>query len=426
MADSSRTEGKVGRPFAPFEWMIALRYLRAKRQESFVSVISGFSLVGIALGVATLIIVMSVMGGFQNKFIDSLLGFNGHVTVRPIGVPLSAYDAATARLRRVPGVVRAAPIMDGQVMATAHGVNTGVVLRGMRASDLVTLKSVADSLSKGALANYNSEGVIIGAGLASKLGLNIGDAITLISPQGDETPFGTTPRFVSFTVAGTFKVGNTLYDSNFIFMDLGEAQTYLGYEGAVTGIEVMLTNPLNDYAMMPALARAAGPHTTLAPWQNINNAFLEAVQIERNVMSLILSLIILVAVLNIVSGLVMLVKDKSRDIAILRTMGASRGAIMRVFLISGMSIGVAGTLIGLVLGVLFCLNIESIRQALQHLTGVKLFDDTLYFLQRMPADLDAMEVGFVVVLALTFTFLATLWPSWRAARLDPVEALRYE
>jgi len=426
MSESNDSTAKAARAFAPFEWMIALRYLRARRQESFVSVISGFSLVGIALGVATLIIVMSVMGGFRNKFTESLLGFNGHVIVQAVGVPLSDYDAVTARLRQVPGVTRAAPIIDGQVLATAHGANSGIVVRGMRATDLVTLKNVADSLPKGALGGYDSEGIIIGAGLAEKLGLQMGDAITLISPQGEDTPLGATLTKKSYAVAGIFKVGNTAYDSNFAFMALDEAQAFFGYDGAVTSIEVMVTKPDDDYAMLPALARAAGPRTRLMPWQDINGAFLEVVQVERNVMSLILSLIILVAALNIVSGLVMLVKDKSADIAILRTMGASRGAIMRVFLISGMSIGIAGTLLGLVLGVIFCLNIDSILHGLRFLTGINLFDSTFYFLERMPAELDPSEVTFVVVLALSFTFIATLYPSWRAARLDPVEALRYE
>ncbi|HKU64165.1 MAG TPA: FtsX-like permease family protein, partial [Rhizomicrobium sp.] len=240
------------------------------------------------------------------------------------------------------------------------------------------------------------------------------------------TPFGTTPRVKTYHVISLFRVGNTLYDNNYIFMPLNQAQLYFNYGDSVSGIEVMVADPEGNLAMLPALTKAAGAETRAVPWQNINSAFFEVVQVERNVMFLILSLIILVAALNIVSGLIMLVKDKSPDIAILRTMGATRGAVMRVFLIAGMSVGVTGTLLGFVLGVAFCANIESIRQALQHLTGTPLFDDTVYFLAKMPATLDPMEVTGVVAMALTLTFLATLYPSWRAARLDPVEALRYE
>jgi lipoprotein-releasing system permease protein len=426
MAESNNSS-KAGRPFAPFEWMIAKRYLRAKRQESFISVISIFSLVGIALGVATLIIVMSVMGGFRNQFIQSLVGFNGHVTVQAVGQPIVTYDAMASRLRAVPGVTRAAPFIDEQVMATANRASSGGIVRGMRAGDLRTLKSVAESLSPNALANYGAGGVIIGAGLADKLGLRPGDTIKLITPRGQSTPFGTTPVTSNeYPVAGTFKVGNSLYDSTFIFMALDDAQAFFGWEGSVTAVEVMVTDPEQNTAFLPQLMKAAGPGTSLRPWQSFNSGFLEVVEIERNVMFLILSLIILVAALNIISGLVMLVKDKAPDIAILRTMGASRGAVMRVFLISGMSIGVTGTLVGTGLGVLFCLNIENIRQGLQTVTGIKLFDETFYFLSRMPADLDPMQVIGVVAMALTLTFLATLYPSWRAARLDPVEALRYE
>jgi lipoprotein-releasing system permease protein len=413
-------------PFAAFEWMIALRYLRARRREGFVSVISGFSLVGIALGVATLIIVMSVMGGFRQEFLASIMGFNGHVTVESTAGPLPDFDAITARLKAVPGVTRAAPIVDGQVMGTQHGVNTLVYVRGMRPADLASLKAVADTLTPGALGAFNEgDRVIIGDGLAQKLGIHRGDSITLTTLDGDVTPFGTTPRIKPYPVAGVFKVGNNLYDSTFAFMPLSEAQAYFNTGDGVTGVEVMVQNPDNDMAMIAPLTAAAGRGVRLVPWQDVDSAFMQAVQVEGNVMFLILSLIILVAALNIISGLIMLVKDKSSDIAILRTMGASRAAVMRVFLIAGMSIGVTGTLLGFVLGVLFCWNIESITQGLSHLTGTSLFNPTVYFLSKIPADLDPWQVAAVVVMALVLTFLATLYPSWRAARLDPVEALRY-
>jgi lipoprotein-releasing system permease protein len=421
------TRSSGTRAFAAFEWMIALRYLRARRREGFVSVISGFSLLGIALGVATLIIVMSVMGGFRKEFLASILGFNGHVIVEGAAGPLPDFDAVTARLVKVPGVVRAAPIVDGQVMVSQNGVNNLGYVRGMRQKDLASLTTVANSLTPGALAAFDNEDtVIIGDGLAQKLGIHRGGSITLVAPKGDVTPFGTTPRIKTYTVAGTFHVGNSAYDSVFVFMPITEAQDFFNTGEGVTGIEVMVEKPDNDMAMLRPIAAAAGRSVRLVPWQNINSAFFEAIQVEGNVMFLILSLIILVAALNIVSGLIMLVKDKSPDIAILRTMGASRASVMRVFLIAGMSIGVTGTLLGVLLGVFFCWNLESIRQGLSSLTGTPLFDPTVYFLSRIPADLDPWEVVSVVAMALSLTFLATLYPSWRAARLDPVEALRYE
>ena len=417
---------KVG-AFAPYEWMLALRYLRAKRQESFVSVISGFSLVGIALGVATLIIVMSVMNGFRHELLKSILGLNGDVTIQATSRPMTDYEAVAQRLRAVPGVTRAAPMVDGEVMADQNGVGQGVLVRGMSPADLKSLTIVSKTLTPGALNGFaKGDQVIIGAGLAQKFDLRPGSTITLAALKGDVTPFGTTPRIKTYTVAGTFRIGMTQYDTSFVFMPLQEAQLFFNAEGRVSGIEVMVTDPDNDVALLPRLAQAAGQNTRLIPWQDTNSNFFEALTVERNVMFLILTLIILVAALNIVSGLIMLVKDKSPDIAILRTMGASRGAVMRVFLIAGASIGVTGTLLGFVIGVVFCANIENIRQALSRLTGTTLFDPTIYFLSRMPAEMDAGEVTAVVVMALTLTLLATLYPSWRAAKLDPVEALRYE
>src|ERR1051326_8926497 len=408
------------RPFAAFEWMIALRYLRAKRTESFVSVISGFSLIGIALGVATLIIVMSVMNGFRHELLARILGLQGHIIVQGETRTLSDFDSIAARVRGVPGVVRVAPIVDGQALASGGGSSPGVVVRGIRARDLASLTLVSQSLSRGAMERYRGgDSVIIGARLSNKPRHNPGGTITLIAPRGNVTPFGVTPRIKTYTVAGTFNIGMSEYDAQFVFMPLSEAQLYFNMGDTVTGLEVMVGSPDDVNAFVQPIARAAGPSAVVRSWQAISQSLFEALEVERNVMFLILTLIILVAALNIVSGLIMLVKDKSGDIAILRTMGATQGAIMRVFFIAGASIGVTWTIAGVLLGVLFSLNIEAIRQFLSRMLGVVLFDPTIYFLSQMPSKLDPYDVAYVVVMALSLSFLATLYPSWRAARLAP-------
>ncbi len=415
------------RPFAAFEWMLALRYLRARRTESFISVISGFSLVGIALGVATLIIVMSVMNGFRHDLLARILGLQGHMIVQGIGGGLPDYDAATARVLAVPGVTRAAPVINGQALASGGGASPGVIVRGIRAEDLRRQTIVANSLTPIALANFKGgESVIVGSRLAAKLGIREGGSITLIAPKGNVTPFGVTPRIKTYTVAGIFDIGMSEYDGTYVFMPLAEAQLYFNMGNTVSGLEIMVDDPDAVKAMVGPVAEAAGPYARVLTWQEISSSLFAALSVERNVMFLILTLIILVAALNIISGLIMLVKDKSADIAILRTMGATRGAVMRVFMIAGTSIGVTGTLVGFVLGVVFCANIENLRLFLSDLVGVTLFDPTIYFLSRMPAEMDTGEVISVVVMALSLSFLATVYPSWRAARLDPVEALRYE
>ena len=414
------------RPFAPFEWMLALRYLRAKRSESFISVISVISLVGIALGVATLIIVMAVMNGFRHDLLSRILGLNGHVTVQGIDGGLADYDHVAQRVRKVAGVTYVAPLVQGLVVVNANGVTSGVQVRGMRTADLKAFTTVSKTLSTGALRNYNEDSIIIGWRLARKLGLAPGMTLTLIAPKGDVTPFGTTPRIKTYTVAGTFNIGMSQYDEGIVFMPLDQAQLFFNMGDTVSNLEVMVTDPDKVDDMAVRIADAAGARARVYTWHDTDSTFFSAVEVERNVMFLILTLIILVAALNIVSGLYMLVKDKSADIAILRTMGATRGAVMRIFLIAGMSIGVAGTLIGFLIGVVFCDNIEAIRQFLSALTGTTLFNPEIYFLSRMPAEMDAGEVTAVVLMSLALSFLATLYPSWRAARLDPVEALRYE
>lgn len=427
-APRSRRGKASTQPFSAFEWMLAGRYLRARRSEGFISVIAGFSLSGIALGVATLIIVMSVMNGFREELMGKILGFNGHFMVQSLGGTMTGWEPLATKLSRLPGVTRATPIVQGQALATASGVSPGVMVRGIRSSDLMNMKLVADSLSPGAIQRFQSNGssIIVGEGLANSMGLLPGMTMTLLAPRGNVTPFGVTPRAKAYTIAGTFKVGMSDYDTLIVFMPMQEAQAYFNKGAGVSGIEVMVENPDLVDQMRGKIEAASPPESRLYDWRETNSAFFGALQVERTVMFLILSLIIVVAAFNIISGMIMMVKDKTRDIAILRTMGATSGTILRVFLMSGSAIGIVGTFLGLVLGVLFCWNIESIRQLLMTLTGADLFPDTIYFLSKLPAKMEVSEVITVVLMALTVTILATVYPAWRAARLDPVDALRYE
>jgi lipoprotein-releasing system permease protein len=410
-----------------FERMIAFRYLRSRRQEGFVSVIAVFSLLGIMLGVATLIIVMAVMNGFRHDLLSRILGFNGHITVYAApGAPLTDYDQVAAKIKSVAGVTAAYPEIEGQVMATSRNQSSGVLVRGVTAQTLAAQSLIAKSLSSGALAGFKDGGVILGSRLAFSLGLQPGDTVTLISPQGTPTAFGTMPRIKAYRVAGTFNVGMYEFDNSVIFMPLPQAQVYFQLPNAVSDISVFVADPGDVGAYEPAVAAALGERMRIFDWQQSNLSFFNAVEIERNVMFLILTLIIVVAAFNVVSSMIMLVKDKGRDIAVLRTMGATRGMILRIFMLSGASIGIAGTALGFVLGVEFAAHIEAIREFIQSIIGVNLFSSEIYFLTQIPARLDPYEVGAVVGMALLLSFLATIYPSWRAARLDPVEALRYE
>ncbi len=415
------------RPFAPFEWMLSLRYLRSRRKEGFISVIAGFSFLGIMLGVATLIIVMAVMNGFRKELLDKILGLNGHLLVQPIDSPLTDWEAVADRISKVPGVRLAAPIVEGQALASSPFNAAGVLVRGIRSADLNKLTSIAKNLKQGTLEGFDTgQGLAIGRRLADQLSVHSGDNITLVAPKGAVTPMGTTPRIKTYKVAAVFEIGMSEYDSAIVFMPLPEAQLYFNRAGDVTAIEVYTTDPDRIDRFRKLVTDAAQRSIFMIDWRQRNATFFNALQVERNVMFLILTLIILVAALNIISGLIMLVKDKGGDIATLRTMGATRGAVMRVFLITGASIGIVGTLAGFLLGLVICLNVETIRQFLSWLTATELFSPELYFLSRLPAEMDPGETTAVVIMALALSLLATLYPSWRAARLDPVEALRYE
>jgi len=421
------TEPTGTRPFSPFEWMLSLRYLRARRKEGFISVIAGFSFLGITLGVATLIIVMAVMNGFRHELLEKILGLNGHLLVQPLEKPLTDWAEVSGRIDKVKGIRLAAPIVEGQALASSPFNAGGVLVRGIRLMDLERLPSVAKNIKQGTLKGFDEGGgVAIGRRLADQLSLRSGDKITLVAPRGAVTPMGTTPRIKVYRIAAVFEIGMSEYDSAMVFMPLTEAQAYFNRAGDVTAIEVYTDDPDRVDSYRQAVQDAAQRPIFIIDWRQRNATFFNALQVERNVMFLILTLIVLVAALNIVSGLIMLVKDKGQDIAILRTMGATQGAVMRVFLITGAAIGVVGTLVGFLLGVVVCLNIESIRQFLSWVTNTELFSPELYFLSHLPADMDTSETVAVVVMALTLSLLATLYPSWRAARLDPVEALRYE
>jgi lipoprotein-releasing system permease protein len=414
-------------PFAPFEWMLSLRYLRARRKEGFISVIAGFSFLGIMLGVATLIIVMAVMNGFRQELLQKILGLNGHLLIQPLESPLTDWDAVAGRVAQIDGVTLAAPIVEGQALASSPFNASGVLVRGIRAADLMKLSSIANNIKHGTLDGFDQgQGIAIGSRLAEQLSLQTGDNLTLVAPRGAITPMGTTPRIKPYKIAAIFEIGMSEYDAAFVFMPLTEAQAYFNRAGDVTAIEVYTNDPDHIDRFRPLVTDAAQRPIYMIDWGQRNHTFFNALQVERNVMFLILTLIVLVAALNIVSGLIMLVKDKGSDIAILRTMGATQGAIMRVFLITGASIGFVGTLFGFLLGTLVCLNIEPIRRFISWLTNTEIFSPELYFLSKLPANMNVKETTAVVVMALGLSLLATLYPSWRAARLDPVEALRYE
>ncbi|MGM0422745.1 MAG: lipoprotein-releasing ABC transporter permease subunit [Pseudomonadota bacterium] len=414
-----------------FEMTVAGRYLRSKRRESFISIIAWFSLIGIMLGVATLIIVMSVMNGFRAELIGRILGLNGHVNVYGQAGPLQNYDPLLGRIDQAAGdlVVDVLPIIEGQALMNVNGNASGVVVRGISEENFNRKPILANSLEE----VVNRDGghfadgwVSIGRVMADRYGLSVGSEVTLIAPKGRASPFGTIPRSRSFRVGSVFDVGMYEYNSSFIFMSLKSAQNFYQMGEGVTALEIITSTPTEPQEVKARVSAAMGDDARVVDWRDTNASFYTALQVERNVMFLILTLIIIVAAFNIISSLIMLVKDKSRDIAILRTMGATKGMIVRIFLMTGASIGFLGTMAGAILGVLFAQNIEAIRQWLEGLTNTELFADEIYFLSRLPAEMDPEQVISIIIMALGLSFAATIYPAWRAARMDPVEGLRNE
>lgn len=442
------------RPFSRFEWIIAGRYLRSRRADTFISVIAGLTLTGIAIGVATLIVVTSVMNGFREELLSKILGLNGHFSAYPIESQFSDYKDVVVKLETVDGVTAAIAFVEGQVLASSRSQSTGVTVRGMDMESIEKLPMLYQGVALGGWDDWdNGRGAAIGYRLAQRLGVTVGDTVTLINPDGTVTPFGTTPQIHSYPVSVVFDLGMVEFDSFFLYLPLQPAQTFFkkyedvlrpgagplaldasddeidaAYERvySASSVEVFIEDPDKISEMRDRIHNAVDRPMVLTDWQQRNETFFSALQVERVVMFVILSMIVVVAAFNIISSLVMLVKDKGKDIAVLRTMGATRFSIMRIFCMTGTAIGFTGTAVGLVLGLVIAGNAESIRAWVSEMIGVRIFPPEVFFLSTLPSKVELSEVTVVVGMALGLSFLATLYPAWRAAQYDPVEALRYE
>ncbi|HYE45180.1 MAG TPA: lipoprotein-releasing ABC transporter permease subunit [Caulobacter sp.] len=419
-------------PFGLWEREVAWRYLRAKRKDAGFALISVLAVSGITLVVMALVVIMSIMNGFRSELLTRMLGFNGHVYVAG-ALPLSDANRAETlrRIKAIPGVIQATPMIEGQAMVIGQGQITGAIVRGVSARDVAATKIVSDNIKAGSLegygeGEYGGDMVLLGQRLAMALGVAPGDFVSIVSPSGASTAFGMSATQKDYTVGGLFSVGMSEYDQAFAYMPLEQAQLFFGREGTVDVIEVKLDDPDAAPALKFEIGRAAGPGASVQDWTEKNQSFFGALQVERWAMRFILFFFVIVAAINIISSMVMLVKNKGRDIAILRTMGARRSSILRVFFMAGAAIGLVGTAVGLVLGILFCLNIETIQQVLEKVTGTQVFNPEIYFLSHVPALIDWKETALIVGWTLVVSFLATLPAALHASRLDPVEALRYE